>query len=279
MEAIQRENILFRPLAFRFRDIFRATNETCGKQEASGLEVLPGERAFRDCHTHCLPGIDDGAANVEMALALLQQEQEQGIREVVVTPHFYPHQESLDSFLERRERAYQALCRVKSDALPSVRLGAEVYLLRDVVQEAQLASLCLEGTRCLLLELPYRPVEDWVFAAIENIEYKYRVRPVLAHLDRYRDFLTAKDLERLLSIEDVVCQINSEALQSRSSLSFVLSLVKRNVLLLFGSDCHNLEDRPPDLRRGLDALRAKIGKQEFVRLMDEAEAIFAEEKC
>ena len=42
-----------------------------------------------DLHTHILPGMDDGARDVETSLELLRMEREQGVDRVVFTPHFY----------------------------------------------------------------------------------------------------------------------------------------------------------------------------------------------
>ena len=42
-----------------------------------------------DLHTHILPDIDDGARDVETSLALIKAEKEQGVKEIVFTPHYY----------------------------------------------------------------------------------------------------------------------------------------------------------------------------------------------
>ena len=43
-----------------------------------------------DFHSHVLPGMDDGSASLEESIAMLRMEAEQGITQVVATPHFYP---------------------------------------------------------------------------------------------------------------------------------------------------------------------------------------------
>ena len=45
--------------------------------------------SMTDIHCHILPGIDDGAQNPDMSGALLLSEQQQGIRQILFTPHFY----------------------------------------------------------------------------------------------------------------------------------------------------------------------------------------------
>ena len=41
-----------------------------------------------DIHSHILPGVDDGAFDVETSVKLLQMCKEQGITDVIATPHF-----------------------------------------------------------------------------------------------------------------------------------------------------------------------------------------------
>ena len=42
---------------------------------------------FTDCHSHILPGVDDGVKHIEESLEILQRYEEMGIRSVWLTPH------------------------------------------------------------------------------------------------------------------------------------------------------------------------------------------------
>ena len=44
---------------------------------------------FIDLHTHILPGLDDGARNIEESKEMLRQAWKEGIREIIATPHFF----------------------------------------------------------------------------------------------------------------------------------------------------------------------------------------------
>ena len=45
---------------------------------------------YFDIHSHILPAVDDGAKNIEASIKLLEIMQQQGITDVIATPHFYP---------------------------------------------------------------------------------------------------------------------------------------------------------------------------------------------
>ena len=65
-----------------------------------------------DFHTHILPKMDDGSRSSEESVAMLRMLAEQGIKRVVLTPHYYPEAESPEDCLRRRES-------VNSRCLPS----------------------------------------------------------------------------------------------------------------------------------------------------------------
>lgn len=52
-----------------------------------------------DFHTHILPGMDDGSRDVHESLQALTLEDEQGVQEILLTPHFYAHIDKVSSFL------------------------------------------------------------------------------------------------------------------------------------------------------------------------------------
>ena len=70
---------------------------------------LRNKLGLADIHTHILPDFDDGAASVEEAIQMLRLEAEQGITDVVLTPHFNLASESVKEFLARREKSFELL--------------------------------------------------------------------------------------------------------------------------------------------------------------------------
>ena len=42
-----------------------------------------------DLHTHILPGVDDGATDLDMALAMARDAAAKGVTAIAATPHFY----------------------------------------------------------------------------------------------------------------------------------------------------------------------------------------------
>ena len=113
-----------------------------------------------DLHTHILPEIDDGSDGVDTSLAMLRREAEQGVTAVCATSHYYAKHSSIPAFCERRAEVMERLSAVLTEDLPRVLPAAEVaYFPR--MEEQDLTPLCIQGTRTLMLEMPFA---DWTSA-------------------------------------------------------------------------------------------------------------------
>ena len=66
-------------------------------------------KTMTELHCHILPGIDDGAKDLECSLALLREEKNQGVESIVFTPHFNFEKISIEDFVTARENAYRQL--------------------------------------------------------------------------------------------------------------------------------------------------------------------------
>ena len=219
------------------------------------------KRGFVDFHAHCLPGIDDGARDVAMAQQMLRAAANQGAHTVVATPHFYWGQDTVESFLQHRREAVERLRPHVDASMPRVRMGAEV-LIREGISQVDLRPLSLEGTDVLLAELPFMPPPGWLVEELENIAYTQRRTIMLAHLDRYLPWYSARHLEPLLELPDVIVQINAESLTDRRyfrDLKRWLPDIERMVL---GSDMHNMGDRAPLLQQAVRSLEhSRTGRE------------------
>ena len=49
--------------------------------------LLTPERKMIDIHMHLVPGVDDGAMDMEMALVMMIRAKAQGISQIIATPH------------------------------------------------------------------------------------------------------------------------------------------------------------------------------------------------
>ena len=211
-----------------------------------------------DFHTHILPGIDDGSPDVETSVRMIRALQKQGVENIVLTPHYYPERESVAEFLARRQESYETLmASPEAASFPPMLLGAEVRLVRDLAQIADIKKLCIGDTRLMLLEFPYLKHDNWMMQEVENMTYQLNIVPVLAHIDRFLTwkYMTEAQIDKVLEFEEAIIQINNEALEERSGRKLLKKLLKRGEPFLLGSDTHDMDNRPPNFEKMADFLR------------------------
>lgn len=190
-----------------------------------------------DFHAHILPGADHGCSGVEMALQQLAMAREAKVELVVLTPHFYPHKENLDTFLERRARTYQALKdATRGMDTPRLLLGAEIYLCPGLQDLDGLEQLCIGESKTALFEMPREKSRPELFATLDEIREFRGVRPIMAHIDRYEE----ADVRRLLNME-FPAQLNASSLCKFWRRGKLLQYVKAGQVYALGSDIHGTD--------------------------------------
>jgi protein-tyrosine phosphatase len=214
-----------------------------------------------DMHCHILPGVDDGARDVETALAMVKASAGQGVGCMAATPHFYATRDRVDSFLKRRSEAWETLKTRMGAGLPRVILGAEVAFFQGISRAERLDVLRIEGTNSMLLEMPFRPWTEEDMDEVSQIVEKKGIDLILAHIERYLGIKGNADFFGELLDLPVLFQINAESLLDWRQRGKMLKMIKNEQVHLLGSDCHGMRHRPPNLDEGREVLRRKLGQE------------------
>ena len=138
-----------------------------------------------ELHCHILPGIDDGARDLDMSMSLMRREVSDGVVGVVFTPHFHYERITVEKFVELRKAAFrQVAAAVRTEGLRVAgKLGAEVYY-STALPSLDLSKLAFADTSYILIEFPTTiqpPGIDETLFAIRAQGYT----PILAHVERY----------------------------------------------------------------------------------------------
>lgn len=212
-----------------------------------------------DFHMHILPGIDDGSRDVETSRRMLEISAKQGVEIIVATPHFYASRDRIEHFLEKRNRAEEQIRVELQNYDLQMRFGAEVAFFRGISRAEKLDELTVEGTKLLLLEMPFMPWEAVDIAEVKTLIEERGYRVLLAHLERYLDLPGNKHrIEELLELPLYV-QINAQSLTDWRKRGRLLKLFRDGQAHVLGSDAHGLHRRPPDLAEGRAVLDKKLG--------------------
>ncbi len=212
-----------------------------------------------DFHCHVLPGIDDGAANLDESFALIKAQQTQGVKTIIATPHFRKHELSVSAFLKRRQAAYDSLMSRAYPDMPRILLAAEIALEHNLYELEDIEQLANAEMNTLLLEFPFTTsYRKWMVEEVEEIAYKTRMQIIIAHIDRYVDIFSESEINDILSIPDAIFQLNLSAFTERKAKKLAKRLIKDEYPILFGTDCHNMKSRKPNF----DLLAKNLKKYE-----------------
>ncbi|MCD4830120.1 MAG: exopolysaccharide biosynthesis protein [Candidatus Cloacimonetes bacterium] len=164
-----------------------------------------------DIHTHILPGIDDGAPDIETSVQAMRAAVDAGITDVVCTSHFlrgqYHNPRSITLPLMQE---LQALAR-KHDIPLKLHIGAEVMLDSTIPESIGELELFIADTHYVLVEseINAMPVNflDLLFEIVRR-----GWKPVLAHPERYPAIMSNLSIAEDLLHRNVHLQINSGSL-------------------------------------------------------------------
>jgi protein-tyrosine phosphatase len=207
-----------------------------------------------DIHCHLLPGIDDGPPTLEAALALAKALADDGITQVVTTPHVFPgrFENWRTSILEEHKR-FTAHLRLSGIALELLCAG-EVRLTPEALELLTRHELPflgeVGGYRTLLLEMPDGQVPLGAMAFVQRL-LQLRVKPVIVHPERNRGVMEKP--ERLRPFVDAGCfiQVTAGSLVGQfgaRAQAVAVELIENGWVHAVASDAHNLTGRRPRMR-------------------------------
>jgi protein-tyrosine phosphatase len=213
---------------------------------------------FVDCHSHVVPSGDDGVGSIEEGLALCRSAAERGTAVLFATPHVWPYFVLSE---EREEEVRAAYERMRPRVPLDLRLGFELTPTRALLKQDP-ARYVLDGTDCVLMEVPFAGPADLVFALAEHVEAA-GLRPVIAHPERTEAVLADPFIAEELVARGWPLQVNATSLLGRHGPEpeeLGWSLVERGIATVVGSDGHRAT-RPAHLDEAYGLAERRVGER------------------
>jgi protein-tyrosine phosphatase len=142
-----------------------------------------------DIHSHVLPGIDDGSKNITMSLEILKGLEEQGVTDLICTPHYIAETSQVSPRAKNEELLKKLQERAKKKGIKTnLYLGNEIYIDREIAKYLRTRRISpIANSKYLLVELPmsgeYTGYED-ILKSLQESGWII----VLAHPERYHTF-------------------------------------------------------------------------------------------
>lgn len=135
-----------------------------------------------DWHCHILPGLDDGAADMQQALAMASALAAAGFRTVYCTPHRMPGCYEADNIQVRRG-VTELQERLQERGIPLTLLSGCEYSLDEYLLASLVDPLPLGESRQILVEILPRLTAEMVRQVLYNV-VRSGFTPVIAHPER-----------------------------------------------------------------------------------------------
>ena len=224
-----------------------------------------------DIHTHILPGVDDGARDVEEMTEMIAQADEEGICVIVATPHYGICNPGYDSAEARRK--LEIARKVLSENYPHIRIfmGNELYYSPGIIEELKSGrALTTGGTDYVLVEFP----TDITFEKLSEAVRAFcseGYKPVLAHIERYDCLFRELDRVHELIGLGAYTQVNAIGfLAGRFDRDggWCRNLLKDGVIHFVASDCHDSSGRVPVMRSAVKAMLKAAGEAKVKKIVN-----------
>lgn len=206
--------------------------------------VLSPNDLVTDIHSHLLPGIDDGVADLEESVRVLKYLASLGYRKIITTPHIMS-----DVYPNTREDILRLLPQVQEAAREagldiSIEAAAEYYLdeaFMDLLSHpGQLLSF---GDGYLLFETNMisrpLPLEEAIFLLLSQ-----GFKPVMAHPERLRYIQDGPELLEELAGKGLRYQVNLGSFAGyyrKEAKQIAEGMAKKGLVSFLGSDCHKIQ--------------------------------------
>ena len=239
------------------------------------------QTGYLDLPSHILPGVDDGSADWDMTMRMLVTAYRQGVRHIVATPHNYPGNKKQDN------EQIRALVREANERAKEIAFDFEVLSGNEIMYRSGIAEeisaghiLTMADSRYLLVE--FYPEERYriVYQGLkELVEAGYR--PIIAHMERVEALFAKEENIREIIKLGALIQVNARSLTGgifdRRSAR-LRKLIENGMVHFLGSDCHNMDSRPPMMKDAVEKLYKKLPEDSLRRMLYENQEHFLQKK-
>lgn len=222
-----------------------------------------------DIHCHLLYGVDDGAKVLEDSLNMLDVAVEEGITDVILTPHYrhgmfaYPGDTIRKHFLQLQLEAERRNI--------SIYLGCECHVNRQIVSYLEdRRILPLAGSEYVLTEYAHDSEETFIRQMSEELLLHGYI-PVIAHIERYEAFRKDMGLSGDLRRQGVWLQTNADAVMGKNGFTtrlFCKKMIEQGLIDVIASDSHDTDKRRNHLGQCYAYVSRHFGQDVADRCMD-----------
>lgn len=224
-----------------------------------------------DLHCHVLPGMDDGAPDLDTSLEMLMIAQTDGIDSIVATPHFIAgeYNNNTDAVLQKLDELKTAA--EVEGIFVKLYPGNELYIDPGIPALLKEGSVCtLNNSSYVLVEFPMADIPAYAADTLYHIRLE-GYTPIIAHPERNQKLGGDPDLLIEMIDAGALCQVNSSSITGifgNRIKRTAFDMLRHGMVHLVGSDAHTAGGRAPRLAKARELVAADCGEELAVKLFE-----------
>jgi protein-tyrosine phosphatase len=233
-----------------------------------------------DIHSHILPGLDDGAKDMDEAIRMCSIAAEDGIAQVVATPHhlngtYYNPKNTVADAVASLNEALR-----KHNVNVTVLPGSDVHLGTDLLDEVKAERIMTinNSGKFMLLELPSFFVTQHVREQVFRLRL-IGVTSIITHPERNKIAMEEPDFLYDLVLAGTLLQVTAGSITGDFGGAVedrARRLIGSGMVHIVATDAHNSSSRPPGLSRAFKILSDSVGPDEArMTVLDRPAAVIA----
>jgi protein-tyrosine phosphatase len=197
---------------------------------------------YCDMHSHLIPGIDDGAPNLDASIKLIEGLMGLGYKKIITTPHI------MWDMYKNTSEIIQSGWEKVNEELARKKIAVEFYAAAEYFMDDHFAKLLADDAPLLTIKDNLVLVEfSFVKAPIDFKEMLFSMQikgyqPILAHPERYLYFGANKEWYEQIKDTGCLFQLNLLSLSGfygKAPVELAQFLIKQKYVNLLGTDLHN----------------------------------------
>jgi len=228
-----------------------------------------------DIHCHILPGVDDGAKNVEDSITMAKEAAKEGIHTIVATPHLNNQYDNRK--VEIREKVEELNLNLQAANI-NVKIlpGQEPRIFGEILADFEKGDIqTLNDSQYLFIEFPSSHVPRYTEKLLFDLQVK-GLTPIIVHPERNAELIERPDVLYNLVEKGALTQVTASSLCGyfgKKIKNFSIQLIENNLTHFIASDAHNVINRSFKMEEAFEFIESKFGTDYVYLFKENAELL------